>query len=63
MNDGRTEERTAMSQINSDPHRNGPISNARGAATNNLTWAIAMILIIAALAVAVVFVGHAAHLF
>ncbi len=52
-----------MSQINSDPHRNDPTSNARGAATNNLTWAIAMILIIAALAVAVVFVGHAAHLF
>jgi len=52
-----------MSQINSGPHSDDPTSNARGAATNNLTWAIAMVLIIAAIAVAVVFIGHAAHLF
>jgi len=51
-----------MSQINSKSHRNNLTSNARSAATNNLTGAIAMVLIIAALAVAVVFVGHAAHL-
>ncbi len=55
-----------MSQINVDPGtpgNNDPNSNARGAATNNLTWAIAMILVIAAIAIAVVFVGHSAHLF
>jgi len=58
-----TEERAVISQVNIDPNTNDPNSNARGAATNNLTWAIAMVLIIAAIAVAVVFVGHAAHLF
>ncbi|MDQ2829332.1 MAG: hypothetical protein M3Y74_09810 [Chloroflexota bacterium] len=55
-----------MSQINVDPGtpgNNDPNANARGAATNNLTWAIAMVLVIAAIAIAVVFVGHSAHLF
>ncbi len=55
-----------MSQINVDPGtpgNNDPNNNARGAATNNLTWAIAMVLVIAAIAIAVVFVGHSAHLF
>ena len=51
------------SQVTIDPRTNDPTSNARGAATTNLTWAIALVLIITALAVAVVFVGHAAHLF
>lgn len=56
-----------MSQINVDPSGGGGDydrnSGARSAATNNLTWAIAMVLIIAAIAVAVVFVGHSAHIF
>ena len=53
-----------MSQINVDPS-NTPSRDegTRAAATNNLTWAIAMILVIAAIAVAVVWVGHSAHLF
>jgi hypothetical protein len=40
------------------PAYTGDPSGARGAATNNLTWALAMMLIIAAIAVAVVFVIH-----
>jgi len=61
-------------QVTIDPRTNDPTSNARGAATTlpatraiaattNLTGALALVLSIAAIAVAVVFVGHAAHLF
>lgn len=55
-----------MSQINIDPDHERYTdrdSGARSAATNNLTWAIAMILVIAAIAIAIVWVGHSAHLF
>ncbi|HVA88863.1 MAG TPA: hypothetical protein VNL71_03385 [Chloroflexota bacterium] len=34
---------------------------SRTAATNNLTWAIAVVLIIAAIAIAVVYVFHNVH--
>lgn len=51
-----------MSQINVNP---GPDDRepmyddgAKAAATNNLTWAIAMVIVIAAIAIAVVFVVH-----
>jgi hypothetical protein len=54
-----------MSQINIDPNNTTPTRDdgSRSAATNNLTWAIAMVLVIAAIAIAVVWVGHSAHLF
>jgi hypothetical protein len=41
-----------------DPMSYDPDRDARSAATNNITWAIAVILIIAAIAIAVVFVVH-----
>ena len=49
-----------MSQINVNPTTPeiATDSGARAAATNNLTWAIAVVLIIAALAVAIVYVTH-----
>ncbi len=60
----------------SDPGANAPVNNtpatgtpprddgARTVATNNLTWAIAMILVIAAVAIAVVYVAHSlVHMF
>lgn len=49
-----------------DPDRRVPVRDdgSRAAATNNLTWAIAMILVIAAIAIAVVYVAHSlVHLF
>lgn len=49
-----------------DPNRPAPPRDdgSRAAATNNLTWAIAMILVIAAIAIAVVFVAHSlVHMF
>jgi hypothetical protein len=53
-----------MAQINVNPN-SGPVyddaGSARAAATNNLTWAIAVVLIIAALAIAFVFVFHSVH--
>jgi hypothetical protein len=52
----------SMSQINVNP--DAPRSyddGARTAATNNLTWAIAVVLIIAAIAIAVVYVVHNVH--
>lgn len=57
-----------MSQVNIDPGSSTPPrddgAGARTAATNNLTWAIAMILVIAAIAIAVVFVAHSlVHVF
>lgn len=50
-----------MSRNNLDPDFDN--AGARSAATNNLTWAIGLVLVIAAIAIAVVFVGHSAHLF
>jgi hypothetical protein len=52
-----------MSQINVDPNRPYRTDeDARTAATNNLTWALAAVLIIAALAIAIVYVAHNVHL-
>lgn len=51
-----------MSQINVNP--DGPRrydDGSRAAATNNLTWAIAVILVIAAIAIAIVYVMHNVH--
>jgi hypothetical protein len=55
-----------MGQVNINPNttpNTTPVPNdgARTAATNNLTWAIAIVLIIAALAVAIVYVVHSVH--
>jgi hypothetical protein len=55
-----------MSQVNITPNgdEDRDARGARTAATNNLTWAIAMILVIAAIAIAIVFVAHSlVHLF
>lgn len=55
-----------MSQVNITPDgdEDRDARGARTAATNNLTWAIAMILVIAAIAIAIVFVAHSlVHLF
>lgn len=53
-----------MAQYNVNEPR-GPryddTDGARTAATNNLTWAIAVVLIIAAIAIAIVFVVHSVH--
>lgn len=50
-----------------DPDDRRPLvrdDGSRAAATNNLTWAIAMILVIAAIAIAVVYVAHSlVHVF
>lgn len=52
-----------MSQINIEPNRPAsPDESARAAATNNLTWAIAVVIIIAALAIAIVYVVNNVHL-
>ena len=55
-----------MSQINVSPDERGDRrSDARGAlteASRNLTWAIAAVVVIAALAIAIVFVVHSLHL-
>lgn len=52
-----------MSQINIDPddtrwYREPRDGGSRAAATNNLTWAIAMVLVIAAIAIAIVYVAQ-----
>ena len=57
-----------MSQINVNP--GAPASttpvdsgnSSRAAASNNLTWAIAMVLVIAAIAIAIVYVTHNVHM-
>ena len=55
-----------MSQSNVNPDDRGEQrSDARGAlteASRNLTWAIAAVVVIAALAIAIVFVVHSLHL-
>ena len=51
-----------MGQVNVNP--NQPVigdDGSRTVATNNLTWAIAVVLIIAALAIAIVYVTHNVH--
>jgi hypothetical protein len=54
-----------MSQINVNPDDRGERrSDGRGAlteASRNLTWAIAAVVVIAALAIAIVFVVHSLH--
>jgi hypothetical protein len=56
-----------MGQINVNPdNRADRDSGARGAlteATRNLTWAIAVVIVIAALAIATVYVVHSLHPF
>lgn len=54
-----------MSQINinDDDPRYRNEDSGRGAAVNNLTWAIAMVLVIAAVAIAIVYVVHSVHVF
>lgn len=49
-----------MGQVNVNPGMNDmpPGESSRSAVANNLTWAIAVVLIIAALAVAIVYVVH-----
>lgn len=52
-----------MGQVNINP--NAPTNDdnygARTAASSNLTWAIAVVLIIAAIAIAIVYVAHNVH--
>jgi hypothetical protein len=52
-----------MGQVNVNPGGYEPPVNdgSRAAVANNLTWAIAVVLIIAALAVAIVYVVHNVH--
>ena len=56
-----------MTQVNVDPDDRGDrASGSRGAATEatkNLTWAIAAVIVIAALAIATVWVAHSLHPF
>jgi len=52
-----------MSQINVNPNMERvPDEGARTVATSNLTWAIAVVLIIAAVAIAIVYVSHNVHM-
>ena len=53
-----------MGQINVNPGTPNSYDDTRGAQSavaNNLTWAIAVVLIIAALAIAIVYVMHNVH--
>jgi len=54
-----------MSQINVEPGGRGDRDNegrgAMTAATRNLTWAIAAVIVIAAIAIALVYVGNNVH--
>lgn len=52
-----------MGQVNVNPGYEPPVvdDGSRTAVANNLTWAIAVVLIIAALAVAIVYVVHNVH--
>ena len=57
-------ESAIMGQINVNPNASPSYDDnagARTAASNNLTWAIAMVLIIAAVVVAIVYVSHNVH--
>jgi len=48
-----------MGQYNVNSPERDDNAGARTAATNNLTWAVAMVLIIAAIAIAIVYImGH-----
>jgi hypothetical protein len=54
-------ENTTMGQINVNPNAPATPSDASGAVTaasRNLSWAIAAVVIIAALAIAIVYVAH-----
>ncbi|MDB5075446.1 MAG: hypothetical protein JWO42_1625 [Chloroflexi bacterium] len=53
-----------MSQVNVNPPTVTEVddsSRAGAAASNNLTWAVAAVLVIAALAIAIVYVVHNVH--
>ena len=52
-----------MGQVNINPGMSNlpPNDDSKTAIASNLTWAIAVVLIIAALAVAVVYVVHSVH--
>jgi hypothetical protein len=51
-----------MNPVNVNPNVEYPSGEgSRTVATNNLTWAIAVVLIIAAIAIAVVYVYHNVH--
>jgi hypothetical protein len=52
-----------MSQVNPQwtPNTMSDTEGSRTAASNNLTWGIAIVLIIAALAIAIVYVAHNVH--
>jgi len=51
-----------MGQVNVNPNvPTTPDDGSRAAATNNLTWAIAVVLIIAAIAIAIVYISHNVH--
>jgi hypothetical protein len=53
-----------MNQTNANPNTPPTSSDASGAmtaASMNLTWAISAVLIIAALAIAIVYVAHNVH--
>ena len=57
---------TTMGQVNVNPNPNPPRTNddsygAGAAASNNLTWGIAVVLIIAAIVVAIVYLSHNLH--
>jgi len=56
-----------MTQVNVDPDDRGDrASGGRGAATEatkNLTWAIAVVIVIAAIAIAIVYLAHSLHPF
>jgi hypothetical protein len=51
-----------MTPYNANIPVSSPDEASRSAATNNLTWAIAVVLIIAALAIAIVYVAHNVHM-
>jgi hypothetical protein len=58
------ETENSMSQINVEPQRvveRDDGERAGAAASNNLTWAVGAVLVIAALAIAIVYVVHNVH--
>jgi hypothetical protein len=52
-----------MSQVNVDQPESGPPRDegAGTAATRNLTWAIAAVIVIAAIVIAIVYLVHSLH--
>jgi hypothetical protein len=56
-----------MTQVNVDPDDRSDRASGRGSAvteaTRNLTWAIAAVIVIAAIAIAIVWLAHSLHPF